>query len=57
MDPVTAIFNFLCTPVGQKLCEQIEDVVTDLVKRVHEQQQLALDKDKKAALASNSGQK
>lgn len=38
MDPITAIFNFLCTPVGQKIAgdaEGIVELIVDLVRQVH----------------------
>ncbi len=38
MDPITAVFNFLCTPVGQKIAsdaEGIVELIVDLVKQVH----------------------
>ena len=50
MDPVTAIFNFLCTPVGQKIVDQVDSailhMITDLVQLVHDQQQLDLENKK-----------
>ena len=36
MDPITAIFNFLATPAGQKVALLIQDAVADLVKLFHQ---------------------
>lgn len=36
MDPITAIFNFLSTPEGQKVVAGIETIIQDLVKLFHQ---------------------
>ncbi|MGH9665995.1 MAG: hypothetical protein ACRD9L_16335 [Bryobacteraceae bacterium] len=36
MDPLTAIFNFLSTPAGQKIALGIEDAIQNLVKLFHQ---------------------
>ena len=45
MDPITAIFNFLATPAGQKVVEALIDVdkavigaIGGLIKKIHDKQ-------------------